>query len=236
MHKAFAIKGKGISVILFIMIQILFWLCLNFITPNDLDKYFIFGGVVLSCLFSFFYTSRSSSTKFLSIALMFTCAADVFLVMLEGKHKTLAMCLFLCAQIAHASVVFSLARSKIERYLQIISRIVLSVCCASAVFIVLKEKTEALFVISLIYFANLALNIIFSFVHFSKSNRARLLSLGFLCFALCDVSIGFDFLINIFSLGKDSFVYMINHLPFSFVHLFYPLSQMLLCLSGKIKD
>lgn len=228
--------AKNVSLVVFILIQFSIWLKLIF-DYGEWGTYLSYGTVVFCFVYSLFFLGKQKDSIFQSGAFFFTCIADYFLILLGGQNKTLAMCAFLCAQIFYACRVYLLAKSEKEKRLQILLRVSLGVVGAVATFVVLKEKTEALFVISVVYYVQLLLSMVFSFLHFKDGLSAKLLAIGLLSFALCDISIGFDFLIGIFSLGEESILYFIVHkMPVSMVTLFYPPSQTLLCASAKVSN
>ena len=224
---------KKIATPIFILITAILWITVTFIYGNK----FIAYSCVLTCfLFSLLFFKSEKLVLVQVVALLFTCGADVFLILLEGELKTLAMVIFLCAQVCYAIKTLLFANSKRERLIQIILRVSLSIVGGTAVLVVLKAQAQALFVISVIYYVNLILSAVFSFIHFNEGTNQKLTAIGLTLFALCDVTIGFDFLIDIFSLSSKSFLYKLTHLPFSLVHLFYYPSQTLLSLSVLTKS
>ncbi len=232
MEKSKTVSWKMIAFYTFIFIQFTAWMTLIFAQGSWLH-YLSYGSVVLCFIYAMVCSYTEKDSVFQLGACFFTAIADFFLILLKGEQKTLAMCAFLIAQGFYACRTFLLAEEVREKKLQITLRAVFSVIGGAAVGIVLQEKAEALFVISVVYYVNLILSMVFAFMHFHKSLSAKLLAIGLLCFALCDISIGFDFLIDIFSLSEGNFIYFIAHLPVSFVTIFYPPSQALLCLSVK---
>lgn len=230
------INAKKILFIAFLVAQCIIWIVLLFANLSWYTE-LSYATVVFCFVFSLLFLKKGKDGVFQSIAFFFTCIADYFLVLLGGENKTLAMCAFLCAQIAYACRVYLLSKNDKEKRLQILFRVIFGVIGASAVFIVLREKTEALFVISVVYYVQLLLSMIFSFLHFKDGLSVKLLAIGLLSFALCDISIGFDFLIDIFSLGEESILYYIVYkMPVSMVALFYPPSQTLLFASAKVAN
>jgi hypothetical protein len=85
-----------------------------------------------------------------------------------------------------------------------------------------------LIIVALFYYVNFLVNVIFSFVHF-KSNK--LLALGLLLFILCDTMIGFQEMVGIFNLNKDSFIYIISQTDYNIPWIFYIPAQILLLIS-----
>ena len=234
MKKDTLLNCKRISLFAFIAVEFALWMLILFADFGGmLMRCISYGSVVLCFAYSLFYLEGKKDSLLQSGALLFTAVADFFLILLGGQHKTLAMCAFLCAQIFYAARIYLLASSEAEKKLQLILRLCTSTLGALLVLLVLREGAEALFVISVVYYVNLILSMCFAFAHCKEGLGVLLLAIGLLCFALCDISIGFDFLVDIFSLEEGNFIYTVVSLPISFVNVFYPPSQTLLCISAK---
>ncbi len=231
MKKTFSLIDK-IAFVAFCALQLYIWISLLTKSGNSM-RYVSYAGVLLCFLYSFAFFYNGKQQKAQCTALFFTCIADFFLILLQGKWKTVAMLAFLCAQICYAYRVFLLASNKKEKHLQIFLRVLLTVAVLLVLFAVLKGKTRALHAISLVYYAQMLISLGFAFRHFKRNAQTKLLTIGLLLFCLCDLSIGFDFLIDIFSLSSGNFIYKVMHLPVSFVNIFYPPSQALLCISAR---
>lgn len=221
-----------IALVAFCAVQLCIWISL-LTKSGDGMRYVSYAGVLLCFLYSFSFLHKGKHAKSQCTALLFTCIADFFLILLQGKWKTVAMLSFLCAQICYAYRVFLLAGNKKEKFWHIFLRILLTVAVMIVLFAVLKGKTRALYAISLIYYAQMLISLGFAFRHFKRNTQTKLLAIGLLLFCLCDLSIGFDFLIDIFSLSNGNLIYKLMHLPVSFVNIFYPPSQALLCISAR---
>ena len=234
---------------LFAIIEAALWITAPAVgVPSD--KYFLFSSVALAFIFAaalFIDTARKnlSSPSFKPTlshalgcgramqftALLFTLFADYLLILKDGERKTLAMVFFLIAQMAYAMKTLRFATSEKERRLHTVSRLSLSFIGAVVTLLVLGKDCEALFVISVVYYINLIISMVVAFIH-SRSGEALITGIGLLLFALCDISIGFYFLIDIFSLGTGDFIYdFITSVP-SFVYIFYPPSQAVLTISA----
>ena len=95
--------------------------------------------------------------------------------------------------------------------------------------IVLKEKTDALSLISLFYYANLIMNIVFAFMQTKKST---IFAIGLLLFAMCDFFIGLSVMADSYlQLSAENLLYKLNDLDFNFAWLFYVPSQACIALS-----
>ena len=193
-----------------------------------------YGGIVLCLLTALVFLRKELQTVLQAGALAFTCAADLFLILL-GKHRLLAMCFFLTAQMFYAARTLLYAKSKREKLYNVGARAIGSVLISLIAALVLKEETNALIIVSLIYYVNLLVSIVFAYLHFGDN---KLLPIGLTLFALCDVFVGFAELIHIFSLTENHIIYKLTHLPVYLDSVFYHPSQVLLSFSGqdRIKD
>ena len=186
-----------------------------------------FISIILACLFCFVSLEKSYEYAFTQIALVCTVCADYFLVWSSPIVQLPAMVFFLVAQLMYASRLYLLA-GKRERYAQIISRAVLSVIIVAVTVLVLKENTDALAIVSMLYYANLILNAVFAFCNF---RCRKLLAIGFLLFILCDTVIGLDMMNAYLPIHSDSYLYKIIRPGFNLAWVFYLPSQVLLSLS-----
>ncbi len=209
----------------FFAVEITAWLCVLFLRV-DWTHYLSYCAVALSFLFALSLIEKSADTLLTIGALFFTCVADIPLVLLKKDGDTFAMCVFLCAQICYAGRTLLWAKSKAEKWTQVGVRTLLSVAGGAITWLVLREKTQAVFIISVVYYVNLLCSLLLSFIHF-KHARAKYTAFGLLSFAFCDLSIGLRFIVNIFALPPTHFIPTLLR-RLSFVNLFYPPSQALL--------
>ena len=95
-------------------------------------------------------------------------------------------------------------------------------------YLVLGAGIDALAILSVIYFANLFCNIIFSKV---KMKGTLLLLIGLISFALCDIMVGLSTLCDLYlTVDPSSFLYKLTHTGINLVWLFYVPSQTLIAL------
>lgn len=219
-------KKTPIYLFAFFAVELTAWLCVLFLSI-DWTHVLSYSAVALSFFFALSLVEIEADTLLTIGGLFFTCIADIFLVLLHKEGDTLAMCIFLCAQICYAGRTWLLAKNKGEKWVQVGVRVALSIAGGLITWLVLREKTQAVFVISVVYYVNLLCSIVFSFLHFGYA-RAKFMAFGFLSFAFCDLSIGFDFLVDIFSLPPTHFIPKLLNANVPFVHLFYPPSQALI--------
>ena len=232
-NQKFAFVRKIVCVAFF-AVQFVVWMLLLFAPMSgETHNVLSYSATVFCLATTIFFFQKKVGWGLQTAAFVFTLIADFFLVLLGGQHKTIAMCSFVCAQLCYAWRTVLMAKTAKERWVNIVLRSVCSVLGGVAVVAVLKEAAEPLFVISLVYYVNLLLSIVFSFLHWKDSVEARWMAIGLLSFSLCDLSIGLNFVINIFSLGHGNFIYDLKPIFNKFVVMFYPPSQALLCGSAN---
>lgn len=176
-------NSKIIALSAFFVLQMVF-LVLVIVTGRE---YFI--SICLSALFLVLSFGKTKSYLFMQIGLVCTVIADIFLVVIDPMMRLSGMIFFSVTQICYFLRLFFEAENEKEKKLHLILRAVLIVIVLTLTIIVLKEKTDVLSLISMFYYTNLAVNIIFAFVHFKKSPA---LAIGLLLFLLCDTIIGLD--------------------------------------------
>ncbi len=233
MKKFFNLKTCFIGA--FVLVEFVLYMILLF-GDWQYMRFLSYGITVLCLTIAIIFISKKEQKLFQIGAFVCTLVADFFLVIKQGEHKTLAMWFFLGAQIFYACRTYYLAYYPKERLIQLFSRIIISVLVIIIACIILKSKVEFLFIISVVYYFNMLMSILFAFMHFKEDLSVKLLAIGLMLFACCDISIGFDFMIDIFALTKGNFIYDIMHSGVHFVNLFYPPSQVLLAISsGMVK-
>ena len=225
-------KCKKVWAVAFLAIAFTVWLLDIFWRPKGYH-YVSYFFIVFCFVTSLIFIDKCKDKIFQSVALLFTAVADYFLILLQGQQKTLAMVFFLLAQVAYALRTVGFTKSKRERIVNLAVRAGASAIIATITAIVLAgDKDLPLFLLSVVYYANLVVSIVFSFLHCKEGKHILVTAIGLLLFSLCDISIGFDFLIDIFSLGQGNFIYDFMHSGVSFVAIFYPPSQALLAFSS----
>lgn len=186
-----------------------------------------FASVILACLFFTLFAKKSADYVLTQSGLILTVCADYFLVWSEPQIKLPAMLFFLAAQLCYAARLYHMADQK-ERGAQWISRAALCLAVLIVTVSVLQKKTDALALVSMLYYANLILNLLFSCFRF----RSRaLLAIGFLLFLLCDTVIGLDLMNAYLPIPEDALLYRIIRPGFNLAWMFYLPSQVLLALS-----
>ena len=210
---------KIIATTIFMLIQAVF-LSLVIITGKD-----FFIVVLISMLFLTLSFAKTKSYLFTQIALITTVFADIFLVVIEPMIQLPAMVFFSVTQICYFLRQYFEAENKIEKKIHLILRVSLSALMLIITAIVLREKTDLLSLVSMFYYTNLVLNLIFAFIHFKKS---PFMAIGLLCFLLCDTIVGFNMMADVYLNG--ALVNWINNLfsKANWAWIFYVPSQALL--------
>ena len=212
---------------LFLLIQAWFSLQIQTVTP-DLVRSYQFSSVVLACTFCALFFEISQKYALTQIALIFTVFSDYFLVYIDQQNQLGGMICFSVVQIAYFLRLLLEDENEQRRKIHLIVRAVLSVIATIVPFAVLQQKTDALALISVFYYANLLLNLVFAFINFKK---VPLMAVGFLCFVLCDTVIGLANIGPYFSINEGSFVHKLLHPGFDPAWAFYVPSFTLLSIS-----
>jgi hypothetical protein len=169
----------------------------------------------------------------LRIAFIFTLAADYYLVANGAADKLTGMIYFIGTQIFIFLHLLVREESAKRRAANLITRLSLSVVLVAATFIVLGKNADPLAIVSIIYYANLLTSMIFA--PFDKRG-GKLLFVGLLLFALCDVNVGLWALNDMYQgFPEGSILYNILHSGVDLVWIFYLPSQTIIPLTVLIK-
>lgn len=188
-----------------------------------------YTAIVLVFLFSLILFDKSATWVLTATALLFTVLADYFLVLLGAGEKLLAMCFFSVTQICYFLRIYLAHKTKISQVTHLILRLTVILIAVIATFSVLKESTDALSIVSIIYYANLILNVIFAF---GQVRISPLFAIGLLLFAFCDAFVGLSVLEDLYmDVGISSVISRINPLGLNLAWVFYVPSQTLIALS-----
>ena len=224
------IKNKKLLVILsatFLTVEAVLGVLLQtsqHLTPINLR----YTAVVLACLFFILFAEKSLSFLFTMLALLCTVGADYFLVYSEEMQQLLAMLFFSVTQLAYFLRLYFEDKSKTRRLVHLIVRIALSLVAIGVTLTVLKSNADGVAVVSMFYYVNLILNIIFAFVEFEKPG---VFAIGLLLFALCDTVIGLSLINTYLPISEESFIYKLINPGFDLAWAFYLPSQALLAVS-----
>lgn len=166
----------------------------------------------------------------LTAAFFFNTLADVFLILVTPAMPISAMlCFSVVAALYFLLILFS-TESKESVRIHIFVRLALLTVMLFVTLGVLGEAVDFLAVISVLYFTNLILNIIFSAL---LGPGRILLTVGLVFFAVCDVFVGFSMMGEYLSISEGTFAYFLAHPGFNAAWLFYVPAQLFLALSAR---
>ena len=221
-------KNKIIFVSLFVLIETILTILVQ-TTTGTLLTVVSFGAVVCAFLFSFLTLKKDFDSVLTTIGLFTTVIADIFLVVLHAQFQVIAMFSFSITQICYFTRIYLNHSNKKIKLIHIVVRLSLILIAITATFLVLKDKTDLLSLISLFYYANLLINVIFSLA----DNKNIIFSIGLICFAMCDLFIGFNIMSSSYiELSEGTFLYFLANPGFNIAWLFYVPSQALIALSN----
>lgn len=224
------VKSKKILIlasVVFVLIEIYLSYKVQSV-PGIYHSNYSYPSIILACLFFLLFAEKSRAYLFTQLGLFFTVGADYYLVYLSPQDKLMGMVCFVIVQLFYFLLVYSYDESKKRKKAHLILRASLSVVAVVVAIFVLGESLDAVAILSVLYFLNLFLNLVFSFAQFKK---IPVLAIGFLCFILCDIVIG---LVNIgpyFQIPADSFIHKLLNPGFDPAWAFYIPSQFLIALS-----
>ena len=192
-------------------------------------------SVALAFVFVLYCFDKSYLWLFTAAALMMTLCADVFLVLLTPRREVLAMVFFNLAQVFYALRLFCKQKTARHQTVHLLLRVVLCAAALVATKLVLKENTNLLALISIVYYANLICNVVWAFIV-----KDTMFAVGLIFFALCDAFVGLGVLCNMLNVSQTSLLYKLAFpAKVDPVWLFYVPSQTLIALStlpNKLKS
>lgn len=184
-----------------------------------------YAAIVLCFLYALLHWRNGN--HFIIAGLACTVIADFFLVVCSPIQQLWGMRFFLGTQTLYAVMLHLSAGNK----KLLIARGIVILLAPAVTFAVLQEKTDALAVISLCYYANLILNIITAFAAFPKN---WWFALALVLFALCDTVIGLQVASDAYlPFSENSLLYRIIFMDFNLSWFFYFPSQVMIALSAK---
>lgn len=187
-----------------------------------------YTAVILACLFFVVFAEKTPLYALTQIALIFTVCADYFLVYLPQMKQLPAMIFFSVVQAAYFLRLYLDDGNRTRRKIHLAVRISASIAAPLITLAVLKNDCDALALVSMFYYANLALNAVFAFIAFGKE---PLLAIGLLLFILCDTAVGLTFIERYIAIPADSFIHGVIHPGFDLAWAFYLPSQALIAIS-----
>ena len=193
------------------------------------------SSVVLSCAVVGIFYRRTDLHLLTLIALITTVCADFFLCgLIEFENdRVVAMVFFCVTQICYFLRIYANQKYTSVKRLHLIFRITLPAVAIIVTLIVLKENANSLAIISMFYFANLVLNVVYSFIQFKI---APLFAIGLLLFSFCDVLIGLNVLGEFMTIPDGSLIQKINDVNVNLAWVFYVPSQSLIATDIAINE
>ena len=192
-----------------------------------------FSSIILCCLFCLLFMRRSHAYILTQSALLCTVGADYFLVWSQPRVHLPAMLFFLVAQSAYAARLHlsesSLPRRRAQSWLIFTSAAIVLV----ATRLVLGDNTDALAMVSMLYYTVLVLNVIFSTIRVRKN---PLLAIGLVLFLCCDTVIGLNMAKTYLPIPSDALLYRVINPGFDLAWACYLPSQVLITLSLLVGD
>lgn len=215
---------KSICTLVFLILEgILYYIILT--SGGELLINSCFGSIILC----FIYALAMQGKPLFIAALACTVGADYFLVTFVPSRQLPGMAFFLVAQGLYAVFLHRQGFKKIWLFV----RLGLTALIIAIAFIILKENADAVAIISVLYYANIAMNLIMAFAKFKKF---PLLAIGFLLFILCDTVIGLQVASGGYlPIKPGSALYQFLWMPLNLAWLFYLPSQVLIALSSAKK-
>lgn len=211
----------------FLAVEIVLGVLLQISSGREAVAY-SYTAVVLACLFVVLFLERSRSYLFTQIALFFTVCADYFLVWSEAEKKLPAMLFFSMVQIAYFLRICYEDENQKRKKAHLLLRGSVSGFALLLTWGVLGDGADALAFVSMFYYANLLMNLVFSAIQFRTQ---WILAIGFFLFLLCDTVIGLSALNDYLPMVEDSWLYTLLHPDFNLAWVFYLPSQTCLALS-----
>lgn len=224
-------RAVGIGALVFIALEVVL-LPLIQLNVCDAVEYWQYSAVILAFLFSLLCLRGDRRGDLVRLGLAITLVADYFLV-IDGDAYLAGVVTFIFVQIAYFAYLVLEDERKTVRLTNIYTRIGLCAVLIIAAYAVLGERTDALAIASVLYYANLVMNAVFAFL---LGRRGRALAIGLVLFAMCDLCIGLETLCDIY-IKTDAFDFMYEG-SFNLPWVFYQPSQVMIGLSlcGNIKD
>ena len=187
-----------------------------------------YATVLLACAFVALCFEPTPRWALTQAALLCTVCADYFLVLRGAEQQFLAMLFFSITQLAYAARLFVEDKKPTRRIVHLAARVGFSLLIIAVTLAVLGGGADRVALISMFYFANLTLNVVFAFL---QGKKMRLFAIGLALFLCCDVFIGLSLIEGWLPLTKGGILYALAHPGFNAAWVFYVPSQALLSLS-----
>lgn len=212
-------KTDNRLVILFLMTEaVLYWLLMT--QSGETVRWSSYGAIALCTVFGLLHFKTGN--KWLIFGLLCTLGADFWLVAYRPQQQFWGMVFFLGTQSCYAVALWKCRKNKAL----LITRLALVAVAELVTVIVLGEKTDALALISLAYYAMLIMNIVAAF-----NAKYWMFAVALVLFLLCDTVIGLQVAAGGYlPIGEESPLYKLLFSGFNLSWLFYLPSQVLIAL------
>lgn len=173
-----------------------------YVQRSDFVTEAMYFAVVLAFVYSMtsLYITHAVEYNLVRLGLLITLLADYFLVVCSPARQLGGVIVFCFVQMAYFAALILTDENRLRRILHIAVRGGLTLLILPIALIVLGDSVDALAIFSAVYYVNLICNMVFAFVDFRKW---WLLGIGLFAFALCDASIGLEFLANSYLGAKE---------------------------------
>ena len=174
-------KSGLILPLCFLLLESVFFVLIQ-TTGGRVNEIISFSSVTLAFVFSLFYLSKDGKSISTSSGLLFTVVSDLFLVIIKPQYKLVAMIFFSFAQLSYFIRLLYSDSDKDRRIKHTLIRISASLLAIILTLAVLRDKTDALSLVSMFYYANLTVNIVYAFIH---CKDYLIFAVGLVFFILC---------------------------------------------------
>ena len=218
---------KRFSVTCFLIVQaILYYFVLT--AGGETFTVCAYTGIVVCFLFALLCGAKNDPLTVAGLAC--TVGADFCLVVCSPIQQLWGMVFFLGAQSLYAAKLHLNEKNRVLLFI----RILLIVAIEIVAVIILKDKLDALAVVSVCYYANLFMNIVASFTQWQEN---KLLPIGLVAFILCDTVIGLQVAAGGYlPIAEGSALYDFLFMDFNLSWFFYLPSQVMIALSSLRKE
>ncbi|MBP3581663.1 MAG: YwaF family protein [Clostridia bacterium] len=220
-------KTKLILSTLFVLIEIAVLILILFV-DTGITRYLEFSGIALAGIFPLIFINPNKNAFSINIGLILTIFADIFLVLLNPANKVIGIIFFVLVQLCYFLFLISNTKSKANQISNVVTRLVLTAGIIVACVLLLKDKVDFLSIISVIYFANLFVNLVFAYAGGKKSLA---FAIGLTLFILCDIIIGLQVAAGDYlTISESSIVHKIIFADFNIAWAVYLPSQVIIAL------
>jgi hypothetical protein len=222
-------KGGLILPLCFVLLESVLFVLIQTL-GGRVNEIISFSSVVAAAVFSLLFLSADGKSISTSSGLLFTVVSDLFLVIIKPQYKLVAMLFFSFAQLSYFVRLLYSDPDGRRRTRHCLIRMFASLIAIILTLLVLRDKADALSLVSMFYYANLIINVVYAFIHRRDS---LIFAIGLVLFILCDTVVGLSVMDGMyFDFSEGSLIYSIIHADINLIWLFYVPSQTLIALSS----